>query len=54
MVSAFAFCLFLGQALGVSAFGVAIDSVGYRLSIGITGIALAALAFWLRRRMISL
>jgi predicted MFS family arabinose efflux permease len=52
-VSAFAFCLFLGQTLGVSAFGVAIAYVGYRPLIATTGIALAALAFSLRNRLVS-
>lgn len=50
-VSAFAFCLFLGQTLGVSAAGVGIQCVGYRPIIGLTGVALAALAWWFRRRL---
>ena len=47
-VSAFAFCLFLGQTLGVSAVGLGIEHAGYRPLIGVTGVALAALAFWFR------
>ena len=40
-VSAFAFCLFLGQTLGVSAVGLGIEHAGYRPLIGMTGVALA-------------
>ena len=50
-VSLFAFCLFLGQALGVSLIGIGVEYAGYRWMIGATGIALAALAFWLRSRL---
>jgi predicted MFS family arabinose efflux permease len=53
-VSAFAFCLFLGQTLGVSAVGLGIGYVGYRPMIGMTGLALAALAFWFRSRLADL
>jgi YNFM family putative membrane transporter len=53
-VSAFAFCLFLGQTLGVSAVGLGIEHAGYRPLIGMTGIALAVLAFWFRRRLVHL
>jgi MFS transporter, YNFM family, putative membrane transport protein len=53
-VSAFAFCLFLGQTLGVSAVGLGIGYVGYRAVIGMTGLALAALAFWFRSRLADL
>jgi len=51
-VSLFAFCLFLGQAAGVSTVGVAIEWLGYRPVIGLTGVALIALAFWLRARLV--
>lgn len=53
-VSAFAFCLFLGQTLGVSVVGLGIEHAGYRPLIGMTGIALAALAFWFRGRLAEL
>jgi len=53
-VSAFAFCLFLGQALGVSAVGIGVEYAGYRPMIGMIGVALAALAFWFRGRLVSL
>jgi predicted MFS family arabinose efflux permease len=52
-VSAFAFCLFLGQTLGVSAVGLGIEHAGYRPLIGVTGVALAALASWFRGRLAS-
>ncbi len=53
-VSAFAFCLFLGQTLGVFMVGFGIEQAGYRPLIGVTGIALAVLAFWFRRRLAHL
>jgi YNFM family putative membrane transporter len=53
-VSAFAFCLFLGQTLGVSAVGLGIEHAGYRPLIGMTGAALAVLAFWFRGRLACL
>jgi predicted MFS family arabinose efflux permease len=53
-VSAFAFCLFLGQTLGVSVVGLGIEHAGYRPLIAMTGIALAALAFWFRGRLAEL
>jgi MFS transporter, YNFM family, putative membrane transport protein len=53
-VSAFAFCLFLGQTLGVSTVGLGIEHAGYRPLIGMTGAALAVLAFWFRRRLVQL
>jgi len=53
-VSTFAFCLFMGQTLGVSTFGLGIEYVGYRPMIVAAGVALAVLAFWFRRRLGSL
>jgi MFS transporter, YNFM family, putative membrane transport protein len=53
-VSAFAFCLFLGQALGVAVMGIGVERAGYRPMIAGTGIALIALAFWFRHRLADL
>jgi YNFM family putative membrane transporter len=53
-VSAFAFCLFTGQTLGVSTIGFGVEYLGYRPMIVTAGVALAALAFWFRRRLDSL
>ena len=53
-VSAFAFCLFLGQTLGVSALGFGIEHAGYRPMIVTCGVALAVLGFWFRGRLASL
>ncbi len=53
-VSAFAFCLFMGQTLGVSTIGVGVEYIGYRPMIATAGVALAVLAFWFRRRLVSL
>jgi hypothetical protein len=46
--------LFLGQTLGVSTVGLGIEHAGYRPLIGMTGAALAVLAFWFRRRLVQL
>ena len=53
-VSAFAFCLFMGQTLGVSTIGFGVEYIGYRPMIATAGVALAVLAFWFRRRLASL
>jgi len=45
-ISAFALCLFCGQALGVAVFGRAITAVGYAPSFVFTGIALLLLALF--------
>jgi predicted MFS family arabinose efflux permease len=50
-VSYFAFCLFLGQATGVAAFGVGIEQIGYRPVLGAAGLGLFALAWWFRARL---
>ncbi|HZR02901.1 MAG TPA: MFS transporter [Burkholderiales bacterium] len=50
-VSFFAFCLFLGQALGVAAFGQAIEALGYRGVFVLAGGALALLAWAFSRRL---
>lgn len=50
-VSFFALCMFLGQAVGVAAFGWIADVTGYRLPFALTGIALAILAVQFRLRL---
>jgi predicted MFS family arabinose efflux permease len=50
-VSFFAFCLFLGQASGVAAFGQCIERVGYRVAMGGAGAALLALGWWFSARL---
>jgi len=53
-VSAFAFCLFLGQTLGVSALGFGVEHAGYRSMMITCGVALAVLGFWFRRKLAHL
>ena len=53
-VSAFAFCLFMGQTLGVSIIGFGVEYIGYRPMIATAGVALAVLAFWFRWQLASL
>jgi predicted MFS family arabinose efflux permease len=50
-ISAFAFCLFFGQALGVVAAGAGVEAGGYRPVLGFAGLALAGLAWWLAPRL---
>jgi predicted MFS family arabinose efflux permease len=50
-VSFFAFCLFLGQASGVAAFGVGIAHLGYRPVLAAAGAGLFLLAWWFRTRL---
>jgi predicted MFS family arabinose efflux permease len=50
-VSFFALCLFVGQALGVAAFGPALEGFGYRPVIAVAGVGLFALAWWFQRRL---
>ena len=50
-VSLFAFCLFVGQAAGVSAMGVGVEWLGYRPIIALAGVALVVLASWFRARL---
>jgi predicted MFS family arabinose efflux permease len=50
-VSLFAFCLFLGQAIGVSAFGAGIALAGYVPLLVGAGVGLALLGHWFRRRL---
>lgn len=44
----FAFSLFVGQGLGVSAIGYLIDARGYPLALGGAGVMLGLLGLWLR------
>ena len=50
-VSSFAFCLFLGQAAGVSVLGLGVEWAGYRGAIAATGVGLAVLGFWFGREL---
>jgi predicted MFS family arabinose efflux permease len=50
-VSLFAFCLFVGQAAGVAAFGAAISLLGYVPVLIGAGAALALLGHWFRERL---
>jgi hypothetical protein len=50
-VSFFALCLFVGQALGVAAFGPAMEGFGYRPVVAAAGVGLFALAWWFQRRL---
>lgn len=50
-VSLFAFCLFLGQAAGVAAFGAGISVLGYVPMLIGAGLGLALLGHWFRQRL---
>jgi predicted MFS family arabinose efflux permease len=50
-ISAFAFCLFFGQALGVAGGGPLVEVGGYRLLFALAGIGLAGLALWFAARL---
>jgi len=50
-ISAFAFCLFLGQAIGVAIAGFGVARAGYRPVLAVAGVALALLAWWFRRHL---
>jgi predicted MFS family arabinose efflux permease len=49
-VSAFVFCLFGGQTIGVTVFGPLVESLGYRPMFIVSGCGIAVLALWYRRR----
>ena len=53
-ISAFAFCLFFGQAIGVAGAGLIVELAGYRAVFVIAGAGLAVLAFWFARRLDAL
>ena len=50
-MSSFAFCLFLGQAAGVSVLGLGVEWAGYRDVIAATDVGLALLGFWFGREL---
>jgi predicted MFS family arabinose efflux permease len=50
-ISAFAMCLFLGQAIGVWAAGIGVDVAGYRPVLAGAGLGLALLSAWFGRRL---
>jgi predicted MFS family arabinose efflux permease len=50
-VAFFAFCMFLGQAAGVSALGIAAEWTGYRGVFAAAGIGLALLGAWFGRAL---
>jgi predicted MFS family arabinose efflux permease len=53
-ISAFAFCLFFGQAVGVAGAGLLVELAGYRAVFIIAGVGLAVLASWFARRLETL
>lgn len=44
----FAFALFAGQSVGVTALGMLIDSQGYKIALGSAGVMVGLLGLWLR------
>ncbi|MEJ6023324.1 MFS transporter [Ramlibacter sp. PS4R-6] len=50
-VAAFAFCLFAGQALGVSLAGAVLDGLGFALLLAVPGIVLPVAGAWLARAL---
>ena len=53
-ISAFASCLFVGQAIGVWVLGEAIEVGGYQLMLSATGLLLLVLGHWFSRRLATL
>ena len=53
-ISAFAFCLFCGQAIGVSGAGILTEWLGYRAVFTAAGLGLAVLATGFARRLHTL
>ncbi len=53
-VSFFALCLFLGQAAGVSAFGLLVERFGYAGPFVVAGVGLMGLALVFRMRLLAL
>ena len=50
-ISAFAFCLFAGQAVGVAGDGLLVEAAGFRPVLAATGVGLVLLAGWFARRL---
>jgi predicted MFS family arabinose efflux permease len=50
-VSFFAFCLFLGQAIGVATAGAAVERVGYLPMLFAAGGGILLLSLWFRARL---
>jgi hypothetical protein len=50
-VSFFAFCLFLGQAAGVTVAGAAVERAGYVPMLLAAGLGILVLALWFRTRL---
>ena len=50
-VASFAFCLFAGQAAGVSAAGAVLDRLGFPLLLAVPGIVLPVAGAWLARAL---
>jgi predicted MFS family arabinose efflux permease len=53
-VSFFALCLFLGQAAGVSVFGVMVERFGYAGPFVGAGVGLSILAIFFQARLLAL
>ena len=52
-ISAFALCLFCGQAAGVAIVGRVITGAGYAPSFIVTGVGLLVLAIWFSRQLLA-
>lgn len=53
-ISAFAFCLFFGQALGALVLGAVVETAGYRVMLAAAGLGLVVLALWFAGRLRTL
>jgi predicted MFS family arabinose efflux permease len=50
-VASFAFCLFAGQAIGVSVSGAVLDRLGFTLLLVVPGLVLPVAGAWLARAL---
>jgi predicted MFS family arabinose efflux permease len=50
-VASFAFCLFVGQAIGVSVAGAVLDRLGFALLLAVPGVVLPVAGAWLARAL---